>query len=730
MTWQYEKTIDHEPPKPNLLWRFLKKFFVYSFFLGVLCAVIVSGMLAYAYSQWVPEVKYLQAGDIAQTTVLFDRTGQHVLYELFGEQNRKIIAHEDIPDSMRLATLAAEDSGFYGHYGVDMTSVARAVWVNIRREGKAQGGSTITMQLARNLFLSRDKTWKRKGIEVLTAVKMENQFTKDEILDWYLNVIPYGSNAYGIEAASQTFFGKPARDLSVDESALLAGLPKATTNYSPYGGNIERLRTRQKSILSRMKALGYIDNASYREAISMDTLAKIRPVSRTILAPHFVFYVLDELEKTYGKEWLEEGGMKIYTTLDWELQQLAEKKVREGVQNNIWSGATNAALVSIDPKTGDVLAMVGSRDYFDKTIDGQVNVAVRLRQPGSSFKPLVYAQAFERGFQPETMLFDAPTNFGPDGSGKDYVPQNYNLRFNGLVSMRQSLANSLNIPAVKALYLGGVDETVELAKRLGITTLSNTKKFGLSFALGSHEVTLLDETAAFSVFANDGVRNPATGISKILKNGDQEVTKPRPRPGQILSTESARKVNSIMSDDSARSMVFGKGTPLTISGRTVAAKSGTTQDFHDGWTVGYSPYLATGVWVGNNNNAALREGSDGVRVAAPIWNSFMVEALLRYPDVPFPTYTKLDSSIPLVSSDIPRKIIYYNKNSGKKISESKASKKNAEDVRIKMEPEMHDLLYYLHYASEEDETFPRYEEDMVFRWEKGIGNNILTSQQP
>ena len=462
---------------------------------------------------------------VAQTSTIYDRTGEHVLYEMHGEENRKVITHDEIPDVMRLSTIIVEDNNFYSHHGVDFISILRAVKANLQNSQLSEGASTITQQLARNAFLTREKSWERKMKEIALAFKIEMRYSKDEILDFYLNEIPYGSNTYGVESAAETFFGKHAKDLTVDEAAMLAALPKATTTYSPYGSHTDSLVTRQKFILGKLK--DQVSSADQKkaveDAIKTDTLAKVQPLKETINAPHFVFYVKEQLEKNYDQDMIEQGGLKIYTTLDWDMQKKAESIVKDYVAaNGAKNDFSNGALVATDPKTGDVLAMVGSRDYYDTQIDGKFNVALAKRQPGSSFKPVVYAKAFEKGFQPESMIFDAPTNFGPDGSGKDYIPNNFSMNFNGLVSMRQALGGSLNIPAVKTLYLGGISDTIDLAQRLGITTLTRTNTYGLSLALGGGETELVEETSAFSVFANDGKRNPVRSILKIVDNNGKE----------------------------------------------------------------------------------------------------------------------------------------------------------------------------------------------------------------
>ncbi|MDP1620208.1 MAG: penicillin-binding transpeptidase domain-containing protein, partial [bacterium] len=400
---------------------------------------------------------------------------------------------------------------------------------------------------------------------------------------------------------------------------------------------------------------------------------KIIPFSDAIDAPHFVFYVREELEKKFGSEKIEEGGLRIYTTLDYEKQKSAERIITESTANLKKYGASNAALVSLDPKNGQILAMVGSRDYFDDSIDGQVNVATRPRQPGSSFKPFAYAAAFEKGFQPETKILDIQTDFGADGSGKHYVPRNYDGKFHGVVTMRQALAMSLNVPAVKTLSLAGVQATIDLAHRLGITTLNDTSRYGLSLVLGGGEVKLLDETAGYAVFANDGKKNPPVSILKITDSHGKTIHTATAENTPVLDPQIARKIDSILSDNAARIPIFGPNNKLSIPGKIVAAKTGTTSEFKDAWTVGYTPHLVTGVWVGNNNSRPMRAGADGSYVAAPIWNKFMSQALDDYPTEPFIAYEKVEDKNK-IQNDIAEKITYFKKSSGKKISAKKAGR--------------------------------------------------------
>ena len=532
----------------------------------------------------------------------------------------------------------------------------------------------------------------------------------------YLNKIPYGANSYGIQAASQTYFNKDAKNLTLDEAALLAVLPNAPSLYLPYGGNVDELIEKQRKIIKRTLELKLASDIEVANALMADTTSKIQPLSRDIKAPHFVMYVLERMEEKYGRDFLEEGGLKIITSLDWKKQILAEDILKNSKDHLNSYGASNSSLVAIDPKTGQILAMVGSLDYFDKSIDGQVNVSIRERQPGSSFKPVVYAKAFEKEFQPETLIYDTKTNFGPDGSGGNYIPQNYDGKFHGRVSMRQALAMSLNIPAVKTLYLAGVQDTIELAERLGITTLTDKKNYGLALALGGGSMKLLEEVGAFSVFANDGLRNHISPIISISSSTNSEnIYQFSKNEERVLDSEIARKINSILSDNNARIPTFGPNNPLHIKNYAVAAKTGTTQDYRDAWTVGYTPSLAVGVWAGNNDNYPMRAGAAGTYVAGPIWNNFMTQALVDQPNENFIAYRQTSKDIPMLSGDskLKKTVTYYNTKSGKEISAKKAEKTDKDKVREKIEFEEHSLLYYL---AENINVDPK----MLQRWEDAV----------
>lgn len=613
--------------------------------MGAAGVLIVIGTFAY-FIKDLPSPGEVNSRVVAESTKIFDRTGNHTLYEIHGEEKRTIIPFSDMPEAVRAATITLEDQDFYTHHGIKFTSIIRAVMKDVLHRGAAQGGSTITQQFVKNSLLTSEKTLTRKIKEVILSLEMEQKFSKDEILAMYLNEIPYGSNAYGIEAAAQTFFGKHAKDLTLDESAFLASLPQAPTFYSPYGSHLDELAWRQNYALSQMAALGYISGEQAEEAKKIDTLEKLTPQREAISAPHFVMYVKEYLAKRYGDEALEQGGLKVYTTLDWEKQQAAEKAVQEGAEKNAKYKAENAALVAIDPKTGQILAMVGSKNYFDTKIDGQVNVAIRPRQPGSSFKPYVYLNAFTLGYVPETTLYDVPTNFETE-DGKTYEPQNYDGSFHGPIELKRALGGSLNIPAVKTLYLAGVKRSVELATALGITTLTDPDRYGLSLVLGGGEVLLIDHVNAYATLATGGMKHDKTAILKVEDAKGEVLEEYKDSPGErIVDEKYVAMLDSVLSNNDNRAWVFGANSPLRFDNRPVVAKTGTTNEWRDAWTIGYTPSIAAGVWAGNNDNSPLATGADGVYVAAPIWRAFMDEALQNTAIEEFPKYNPDDEIAP------------------------------------------------------------------------------------
>jgi len=602
---------------------------------GVIGAILIFSYLIYLEST-LPDPESIAVRRVKESTKIFDKTGETLLYDIYDEEKRTIIPWQQIPETVRQATLAAEDSNFYNHKGFDIRGIVRAFVRNLQNAEISEGGSTITQQLVKKALLGDQRTFSRKIRELMLAIEIERRFSKDEILWMYLNQIPYGGNAYGIESASQSYFGKHASELSLAESALLAALPKSPSYLSPYGTHTDQLYARKDFIIRRMNELGYVDEQTAQEATAAQLT--FRPRSVSISAPHFVIMAKEYLEKRFGEEMVEGGGFKIITTLDAKLQSTAEELVTRYADINTKNyRASNAALVAIDPKTGDVLALVGSKDYFDVAAEGNFNVATANRQPGSAFKPFAYATAFEKGYPDTTVLFDVKTEFNPlcaatgtqvrDRFGAQcYHPQNYDGRNRGPISMRDSLQQSINLTSVKTLYLAGINDTVALAKKMGITTLDNTES-GLSLVLGGAEVKLIDLVSAYGVFANDGLRNPWSIIQRIELADGTIIEEKQTRPTRALESQTARLMANIMSDNNARAPVFGFNSPLYIPGRQVAAKTGTTQNNRDAWVVGYTPSVAVGVWTGNNNNTPMTQAGAGISASGPLWKAFILKAL-------------------------------------------------------------------------------------------------------
>lgn len=641
------------PPKPKQPWNWKKIGRIAGW--AVLSGFIVVVALFLYIAKDLPSPGNVRDRFVAESTKIYDRSGTHLLYEVHGEEKRTVISFSDMPDVVKYATISLEDQDFYNHFGIKLSSIARAVFKDIITLEKAEGGSTITQQLVKNTLLSNEKSIIRKVKEVILALELETKYSKDEILEMYLNEIPYGSNAYGIEAAAQTFFGKPARELSLDEASLLAALPQATTYYSPYGSHTDALSGRQTYALRQMARLGYITEEQAEEAVNADTLAKVAPQKDIIAAPHFVMYIKDYLQEKYGDRAVEEGGYRVTTTLDWDKQLAAEEAVRLGAEKNARYKAKNAALVAMDPKTGQILSMVGSKDYFDTAIDGQVNVTIRERQPGSSFKPYVYLTAFTKGYIPETLMYDVETEF-ETAEGKSYKPQNYDGKFRGPLSMAESLAQSLNIPAVKTLYLVGVRDAIDIAKRLGVQGLNEPDRLGLSLVLGGGEVRLLDHVHAYATLATGGVKHPMAAILKIEDSKGTVLEEFQASPGErVIEEKYVTMLEHIMSTNSFRTPAFGENSPLRFDNRDVAAKTGTTNEFRDGWTIGFTPSLAVGVWAGNNDNSPMIAGADGVVVAAPIWRAFLDKTLVNYATERFPKYERENIEKPMLGGELEDK---------------------------------------------------------------------------
>jgi len=591
------------------------------------------------YAKDLPRPEKFTEKSFTQSTKIYDKTGEILLYEMYGEEKREIVSLGIVPDHLIKAVLAAEDINFYNHFGVDLKAIGRAVLINLKLLKPTQGASTISQQLIRSSFLTKEKTLGRKIREVILTIELERKYPKDQILEFYLNQVPFGSNAYGVQAASLTYFRKPVSEISLEEAAVLAALIKAPSFLSPYGENKEDLFQRKDAILDRMVKEGFVSGDEGQKAKEAEiSFAK---VLQFIQAPHFVLYVKDYLENKYGEAFLQEKGLKVYTSLNWELQKLAEKSVQDGVAINKNYRAFNASLAAINPKTGEVLAMVGSADYFGDPLPKECspgknclfepnpNVTVRNRQPGSAFKPLVYAAAFEKGYDDKTVVVDEITNFGSPSN--PYVPQNYDGLFRGPVTLRQALAQSLNIPSIKVLgNLAGLEYSIQTAQKLGINTLTKPALFyGLPLVLGGGEVKLLEIVSAYGVFATEGLRLAPITVIKVVDSDDNIIEENIGDPKRVLDPGVARMITSILSDNETRSPIFGWNSPMYFDNYQVAAKTGTTENYKDGWIIGYTPSIAVGAWVGNNDNTSMLK-EPGVVVAGPIWRSFMDKALVKW----------------------------------------------------------------------------------------------------
>ena len=689
-------------------------------------------IIKWAISLPVPDLQTFEQRKVIQSTKIYDRTGKNLLYDVHENIKRTTISNKDMNRHIRNATVAIEDTEFYNHGGVKITSIFRAILTNLEsgKIRKGQGGSTITQQLVKNTFLTREKTFTRKIKELILSLKIEKVFSKDEILTLYLNEIPYGGNNYGVETASESYFKKKARDLTLAESAYLAALPQAPSYYSPFGAHKDELDARKNLVLKRMLAANFITEEEFKEA-EKEKVDFISSSDRGIQAPHFVMYIKSYLEEKYGKDVVEQDGLKITTTLDLNLQKEAEKLVNQyALENDKKFNAKNAGLVALDPKNGQILVMVGSRDYFDIKVDGNFNTTLAKRQPGSSFKPFVYATALKKGYTLDTIVFDLKTEFNtgcnPDGSpqtginpDKCYHPVNYDNKFRGPITLRNALAQSINIPAVKALYLAGIKDSLETAQDLGINTLTDPSRYGLTLVLGGGEVTPLEMTGAYSVFANDGIRNPITSILKIEdKNGDilEEFT---PNSQKVLDNEVARNINSVLSDNNARAPAFGERSPLYFQERDVAAKTGTTNDYKDAWVIGYTPNFALGLWVGNNDNSPMEKKVAGF-IAAPLWNDFFKKVLDKLPKEDFlkPINEHRNETKPVLEGNWQGGKIYFID----KISKKLATKDTPPELlEKKVLIQIHSILYWVDKNNPQgDQPLNPYDDPQFTLWETPI----------
>jgi penicillin-binding protein 1C len=700
---------------------------VVGFFAGVLAV----GLLFAWVSRDLPDPNRLLTRQVKKSTKIWDRTGEHLLYEIHGDQNRTLVELEQVSDAAVKAAIVSEDKNFYEHKGFQLKSLIRAALQSFRR-GRVEGTSTITQQLIKNAILTNERALTRKAKELILSYQIENKFSKDDILKMYFNEIPYGSSNYGIQAAAQSYFGKDAKDLDAAEGALIAALTKAPSRLSPYGNNKEELLWWQRFIIDEMAKEGYITAEEAEAAKAIDVIAKVKPRGDAIEAPHFVLHVKELLSEKYGEREVESGGLNVVTTLDYDKQKFAEESVAEGMKAVKEYGGSNAALLATDPKTGQVLAMVGSADYFSDEIDGQVNVTLRLRQPGSSFKPIVYAAAIEKGFTPDTVVFDVETDF-PTDSGKPYHPRNYDLSEHGPVTFRKALAGSLNIPAVKALHLAGIDKAIDFAEKLGYSSLKDRSRFGLSLVLGGAEVRLVEHVAAYATFASEGTYRAPAYILKVTAPDGTTLEEWKDAPVEkVMEPETARNINDILSDNAARSYVFGERNYLTLPDRPVAAKTGTTNLFVDAWTMGYAPNLAAGVWVGNNDSTQMKSKADGSRVAAPIWQAFMKRALAEMPAESFTEPEPIVTGKPVLDGQAGEIVVKIDKFSGKLATED--TPPTAIEERVYRQA--HDIL---HYVDKDDPRGPypadAHEDPQYLAWETAVAawaerNGWVTTEAP
>jgi len=677
-----------------------KKILIYFFSLTFVCL----GSLAFWISTFkMPDLKSFETRSISQSTKIYDRTGKILLFDLNQDLKRKVISFAEISPYIKNATIAIEDSGFYTHGGIEIKAIFRAVLANLFGGSFNQGGSTITQQVIKNSLLTSEKAISRKMKEWFLAIKLDKTMSKDEILSIYLNENPYGGSIYGVEEATQTFFGKKASEVNLAEAAYLAAIPNAPTYYSPYGNNKTKLDERKNLVLQKMLDDKMITEEEYTGAKN-ESVIFIPKQSNSIKAPHFVEYVRQYLEEKYGEKMVREDGLKVTTTLNYDLQVKAEEVVKKyAFENKKNFNAENAALVAIDPKTGEILSMVGSRDYFDKEIQGNFNVTLAHRQPGSTFKPFVYATAFNKGYTPETILFDLPTEFqttcdekgnpiGMTNANDCYMPVNYDDKYLGPVTLREALAQSRNIPSIKTLYLAGVKDSLDTAKNMGITSLGNADQYGLTLVLGGGEVSPLELTSAYGVFANTGVRNPYISILKIENSKGEVLEEASYHPEQVLSEESANKISDILSDNIARTPAYGSQSPLYFADRPVAVKTGTTNDFRDVWIVGYTPNLVVGAWGGNNNNSPIDKKVAGM-VIAPLWRAFMDQALSSFPKEYFTAPETTLTELKPVFRGVWQGYDFYtiDKISGK-LATDLTPEETRQDVYI---PNVHEILYWV-----------------------------------
>ena len=617
----------------------------------VLILIAMGVVFVWVSTLQLPDLSSFNERRVAQSTKIYDRTGKVLLYDLHQDVKRTVVPFNDISNNVKNATVAIEDDQFYHHFGIDIRAIIRAVVSDIRTGSLGQGGSTITQQVVKNTLLQNEKHLTRKIKEAILAIKLERVMSKDEILDHYLNESPYGGTIYGVEEAAQAYFGKSAKDVDLREASYLAALPNAPTYLSPYGNHRDALDARANLVLKKMLKNNFINQDQYDKAMAEKVTFQPQAVTG-IRAPHFVMYVREKLVEKYGEEALNDRGFRVITSLDWDLQKKAEEVVKKyALENTKKFNATNAGMVVEDPQNGDILVMVGSRDYFDKKINGNFNVTLAPRQPGSSIKPIVYASAFSKGYTPDTVVYDVKTQFSTTCKPSDfsntlpcYSPENFDHNFVGPVNLRNALAQSMNIPAIKVLYLTGLKDAIKLAGDMGITTLNDPDRLGLTLVLGGGEVKLLEHTGAYGVFADEGVKADQRVILRVEDANGNVVDNFPAHSHRVLSRDVALKISDVLSDNNARAPLWGYNSPVYFPGRDVAIKSGSTNNLRDAWIMGYTPNLVVGVWAGNNDNSPMGGKFSGL-IATPMWRAFMDYALPKFPKESFAEPPATDPNI-------------------------------------------------------------------------------------
>lgn len=665
---RYSSRADYSGFRKIRLMLGLSNFAFYSLVAGLLFIVAT---IVFFFTQ-IPSPQTLTTRNVAKATEIYDRKGQ-ILYNIYADQNRTPVKIADIPDSVKQATIAIEDRNFYNERGFSITGIARSLFNLLIYRRVEGGGSTLTQQLVKNALLTSDQSLVRKIKELILAVEVEHYYTKDQILGMYLNEVPYGGTAYGIEAASNLYFGKRAKDLNLAEASLLAGLPQRPSVYSPYGTRPELAKVRQKQVLQAMVEAKYINQAQADQAVSTPLTFRTSQNEEGFKAPHFVLYVKEQLVEKFGEKMVEQGGLRVTTTLDYDLQQKAENIVKSEIGKLKDYRVGNGAAVVMDPKTGQIMALVGSKDYFAPSepagctegsncvFEGNVDVALSPRQPGSSTKPITYSVALEKGYTAATPIMDVQTSFDAGAGRPPYVPVNYDGKFHGPVEMRYALGNSINIPAVKTLALVGIKNVMEQAYKMGVTdwapTDQNIQNVGLSLVLGGRELKLLDLVNAYAVFANAGLKHDPVSILKVTDSSGKILYQNHDTDGvKVLDPGIAFIISDILADNGARAMEFGTNSVLVVPGKTVSVKTGTTDQKRDNWTVGYTPSVVAGVWVGNNNNAAMNPViSSGITGASPIWQKIMIAALSGKPnEVPGKPDNVIQADVDGLMGGLPR----------------------------------------------------------------------------